>query len=96
VRSVPRLVAYAAAAGVWLSWLERHHDTVEVRGSIPRTPTLKALVDGISNSSARAFVKSGVSVWRGRAASSRWTWIVLVRVRPLVYARTSVLGVVVN
>ena len=41
-----RLVAYASATGVWLSWLERHHDTVEVRGSIPRTPTAKPLVAG--------------------------------------------------
>ena len=36
----PRLLAYAPpATGVWLSWLERFHDTEEVPGSIPSTPT---------------------------------------------------------
>ena len=33
------LVAYADDSGVWLSWLERIHDTDEVGGSIPSTPT---------------------------------------------------------
>ena len=39
VRPRSRLVAYVPATGVWLSWLERIHDTDEVGGSIPSTPT---------------------------------------------------------